>query len=144
MSKQREVADAVLALIKRALPECHVMGLEDGAERPRRIDPIGTVIVRDGDPGEPEIDLSPPTYFYDHRLPVELLAFKQSIDLRTVLDRMAGKIGAAVLADRSLGGSVMFLDVTAATYSAVLETGSQTQMGATFDVIAQYSTTNPL
>lgn len=144
MSKQRDVADAVLALVKRALPECQCMGLEDGADRPKRIDPIGSVFVRDGDPGEPEIDLSPPTYHYEHRLPVELAAYKQSVPLRTVLDRMAGSVGDAVLADRSLGGLVDWLDVTAATFAAINETGSQTQMGATFDVIAHYSTTNPL
>ena len=34
---------------------------------PERIPATGLIILRDGKPGEPEVALSPLTYFYEHR-----------------------------------------------------------------------------
>ena len=34
---------------------------------PERIPASGLIILRDGKPGDPEVTLSPLTYFYEHR-----------------------------------------------------------------------------
>jgi hypothetical protein len=38
-----------------------------GEVLPERIPANGLIILRDGKPGEPEVTLSPLTYFYEHR-----------------------------------------------------------------------------
>ncbi|NBB37645.1 hypothetical protein [Sphingobium yanoikuyae] len=145
MAKSYEVDLAVAEMLTRVIPDYRFVTLEDdSADRPRRIDPHGTVWLRDGEPGEPDIDLSPPTYHYNHVVPVEIAAYLSSEPLRLVLDRMAGKIGAAVAADRSLGGLVSYLDVTALELVNINVTGGQTQKGGMFNIIATYSTHNPL
>ncbi len=40
---------------------------------PERIPPSGLIILRDGKPGEPEVTLSPLTYFYEHRAELEVV-----------------------------------------------------------------------
>ncbi|WP_375178044.1 hypothetical protein [Sphingobium yanoikuyae] len=145
MAKSYEVDQAVAAMLQLAIPDYRFVTLEDdSADRPRRIDPHGTVWLRDGEPGEPDIDLSPPTYHYNHRIPVEIAAYVSSEPLRLVLDRMAGAIGAAIAADRFLGGLVSYLDVTALDLVNINVTGGQTQKGGMFDIIATYSTNSPL
>src|SRR5690606_20564339 len=41
---------------------------------PERIPAGGVVILRDGDPGEPDVLLSPPEYVYAHRADIEVVA----------------------------------------------------------------------
>ena len=63
MATSYEVDLAVAEMLTRVIPDYRFVTLEDdSADRPRRIDPHGTVWLRDGEPGEPDIDLSPPTY----------------------------------------------------------------------------------
>jgi len=59
MSKREQVIEAIVALVDAALPAAKV---ERNAAKPERIPPGGLVIVRDSDPGEPEVILSPLTY----------------------------------------------------------------------------------
>jgi hypothetical protein len=147
MSMRYQVDQALLALLTSKLRQYAVVGLEDGAERPRRINPEGLIILRDGDPGEPEVDLSPPTYHYEQRNSVEIAAYTSSEKLRLVLDRMGRDIGAAIESDRLLGDLVSYMHVTAmemADLTSNAAVGTQTQKGATFDIITIYSTEHPL
>ena len=64
----------------------------------------GLVILRDGDPGEPDVTLNPRTEFYSHR--AELEAFvTQTLGGggEAVLDALLVEIGTALAVDRSLG-----------------------------------------
>jgi hypothetical protein len=38
---------------------------------PERVPDAGLVIVRDGDPGEPDVTLNPRNEFYSHRVEIE-------------------------------------------------------------------------
>ena len=89
-------------------------------------------------------DLCPPTWHWVHRVPVELRAYKQTTPLRVVIDRIAGKIGAAIAADRFLGGLVGYLDVSGLDVEPLSSFGSRTELGATFDIVATYSSYKPL
>ena len=40
---------------------------------PERIPATGLIILRDGKPGEPEVTLSPLSYFYEHRAELEVV-----------------------------------------------------------------------
>ncbi|MAM11657.1 MAG: hypothetical protein CML23_14595 [Rhizobiaceae bacterium] len=144
MSLRHEVDQAVLALVRATLPDHEVIGLEDGAERAGRTGEFETVTLRDGQLEEEGVDLCPPTWHWVHRVPVELRAYKQTTPLRVVIDRIAGKIGAAIAADRFLGGLVAYLDVSGLDVEPLSSFGSRTELGATFDIVATYSSDKPL
>jgi len=146
MSKRLDVLLAVKQLVEAALPGARVLGL-DGAEAPPAIIPAaGMVVVRTGDPGEAEYTFSPLTYFYDHRIPIEVSALKGSeLTSEQALDVMLIAIGQAVADDRSLGGLCDWLETTsAATEDIYPDGGGQPPRGADLMIIASYSTPNPL
>lgn len=60
-SKREQVLDAIKALVAAALPDADV---KRNLAKADRIPPGGLVIVRDGDPGDPEVMLSPLLYIY--------------------------------------------------------------------------------
>lgn len=145
MSKRRDAAAAVKAMIAAAIPGQDVRGLANDAARPTAIPPNGLVIVRPGTMGEPDVDLNPLTYHYQHRIPVELAWMPQAgQDADAIVDAMLEAIGAAVAADRTLGGAVEFLDVTEPEVGDIAAAGTATAAGATFEVVAHYSTSSPL
>lgn len=41
---------------------------------PEKVPAAGVVILRDGDLGPPEVWLSPPGYYYEHRAEIEVVA----------------------------------------------------------------------
>lgn len=141
-SKRERVIEAVESLLATALPNAEV---KRNLHKPERIPPGGLVIVRDGDPGEPEVLLSPLVYVYEHRVPIEVAAFASaSLSREQALDQMLSAIGMAVAADRTLGGLCEFLD-TEAPVSDDLETaGAVSGRWAEAAIIAAYSTANPL
>lgn len=139
MSHRLDVLTAFVALAKRALPSADVYGLNDDADAPRRICPGGQVIVRSGSPGEPEIDLSPPRYHYEHRIPIEIIAQSEA-----VADALMVALGEAIAADRHLGGLCSWLEPTAPDTEEVVIDAATALRGADLAVVASYTTANPL
>lgn len=141
-SKREQVLDAVKALVAAALPDADVKRNFAKAER---IPPGGLVIVRDGEPGEPEVVLSPLTYIYTHRIPIEVAAYEtSSLSREQVLDEMLSAIGTAVATDRTLGGLCDFIEAEAPATDDVEMTGARAGRWADAAVIAVYGTADPL
>ena len=141
-SKREQVLDAVAALIDAALPAAKV---ERNAAKPERIPPGGLAIVRDGDPGEPEVLLSPLTYLYTHRIPLEIAARESGSQSREqVLDAMLAAIGAAVAADRTLGGLCDFIEAEAPATADIEAAGALPGRWADAAIVAIYGTPDPL
>ncbi len=69
---------------------------------PERVPAAGLLILRDGEPGELEITLSPLRYHYQHRAEIE--ATVQGGERDAAFDTLRVSIGAALAADRTLGG----------------------------------------
>lgn len=110
-----------------------------------RIPPGGMVIIRDGDPGEPEVLLSPLLYVYTHRIPIEVAAYETSSQPREqVLDEMLGAIGIAVAGDRTLGGLCDFIEAEAPATDDVETAGARAGRWADAAIVAVYGTTDPL
>jgi hypothetical protein len=144
MSKRLDVIEAVKALVDRALPEAEVLGL-DGDEAPAtRVRAGGRVIVRTGDPGEPEVDLSPLAYNWTHRIPLELAMPDDGGGSEAAVDEMMAAIGAAILADRHLGGLCEWLDAAAPLTEDIYAAGAKPPRGGLIDVVAMYVTASPL
>ncbi len=141
-SKRETVLGAVKALITAALPGAEV---KRNLAKPERISPGGLVVIRDGDPGEPEVTLSPVSYLYTHRIPVEIAAFESATLTREeVVDEMFAAIGAALIANRRLGGLVDWIEAEAPSSEDIETTGSQAGRFADFVIVATYATTDPL
>jgi len=141
-SKREQVLEAITALVASALPSAEV---KRNLDKPERIPPGGLVIVRDGDAGEPEILLSPLTYIYEHRVPIEIAAFASaSLTREQALDQMLAALGEAVAADRTLGGLCEFLETEAPTSDDLETAGAISGRWADAAIIASYVTANPL
>jgi hypothetical protein len=110
-SKRETVLGAVKALVAAALPSAEV---KRNLAKAERIPPGGLVVIRDGDPGEPDVTLSPVSYLYTHRIPLEIAAFESATLTREqVVDEMLAAIGAAIIANRRLGGLVDWIEAEA-------------------------------
>ncbi len=141
-SKREQVIAAVKALVTVALP---FVDVKRNLDKPERIPPGGLVIIRDGDPGEPQVLLSPLSYTYSHRIGLELAAYAADPQTREqALDTVLGAIGAAVMADRTLGGLCLFLDTEAPSSDNLETAGAASARWAEAAVIATYTTANPL
>lgn len=141
-SKREQVIDAVKALIVAALPLAEV---KRNLDKPERIPLGGLVIVRDGDPGEPEVLLSPLSYTYSHRIVLELAAYAvDPLTREQALDAMLSSIGAAVMADRTLGGLCLFLETEAPSSDNLETAGAASARWAEAAIVATYTTSNPL
>lgn len=141
-SRREQVLDAIKSLVAGALPAAEV---KRNLDKPERIPPGGLVIVRDGDPGEPDVLLSPLTYIYEHRVPIEIAAFASaSLTREQVLDQMLSAIGAAVEANRTLGDLCDFIEAEAPTSDDLETAGAMSGRWADAAIIASYATVNPL
>jgi hypothetical protein len=130
---------ALKALVAAALPGAMVTGFDADAEKPARIPAGGIVVGGRGDPGEPDVDLSPLSYNYTHRFALEIAAEDGAGG--APLDTMLLALGAAIVADRHLGGLCQWLDVEAAEYLDVTDAAVPSVNWALVPVIAEYSTT---
>ncbi|MEZ0468501.1 acyl-CoA transferase [Phaeobacter sp. SYSU ZJ3003] len=73
-----------------------------GEVLPERVPAEGLLILRDGDPGQPDVSMSPLAYHYEHDAEVE--AVVQGLDRDERLDKLCNDVGAVLAADRTLGG----------------------------------------
>ena len=98
MTTKRET---ILQAVAWAL-QSSTLQLLRGEVLPERVPAAGLLILRDGEPGEPEVTLSPLRYHYQHRAEIE--AVVQGVDRDAAFDTLTASIGAAIAADRTLGG----------------------------------------
>ncbi|MDX9689789.1 MAG: acyl-CoA transferase [Alphaproteobacteria bacterium] len=72
---------------------------------PEKLPSEGLLILRDGDPGEPEVLLSPLSYYWQHIASLEVFTQAADADQRNaIMDRLFQNIAAALSADQTLGG----------------------------------------
>lgn len=137
MASTRETAVAGLhAVLDAALPWATVLR---NAVLPERMPEIGLVILRDGDPGEPEATLSPLTWHYEHRAEIEVIALDDA-----GFDAVCSAIGAAVTGNRTLGGTVRWAECEAVAPSDIYAEGAAPPKAGIIPVVLYYSTTDPL
>ena len=68
---------------------------------PERGPAVGLLIPRDGDPGEPEVTLSPLPYHFQHRAEIDAVVQRPARDV--AFDTLTASVGAAIAAYRALG-----------------------------------------
>ncbi len=94
--------EAILAALHARMQPLAALILRDEV-LPERIPAAGLIILRDGQPGEAEVTLSPLRYHYQHRAELEVVV-QAGIGGASAFDSLIAAIGVALEADRTLGG----------------------------------------
>ena len=139
MASKRE---AILAALQARLQTLATPVLR-GDVLPERIPPTGLIILRDGNPGEPEVTLSPLTYFYQHRAELEVV-IQAGSGRDALFDALAGSIGAALAADRTLGGLCDWVEAEAPEPVDLPIEGAAALKAAAITLVLHYATADPL
>ena len=105
----------------------------------------GLVILRDGDPGEPDVTLNPRSEFFSHRAEVEAFVTPAVSGCgEAALDVLLAAIGTALAADRGLGGLAENLFWSAPETSVLAIEGAAPVLTARTTVIIEYLVGDPL
>jgi len=134
--------ETVLAALLARMQPLSALVLRDEV-LPERIPAAGLIILRDGQPGEPEVTLSPLRYHYQHRAELEVVV--QAPNGRaTAFDTLIAAIGAALEADRTLDGICDWIEPEAPASVDLPIEGAAAIKAAVVTVVLHYTTTGPL
>jgi hypothetical protein len=141
-SKAEQVLDALKALLE-PVPDAVV---ERNSVLPEKVPGGGLVILRDGDPGEPEQALGGfGSTYYQHAVEIEVYVEQGDAAARDAdFDDLLQQIGAALEADPTLGG--LAFGVTYGRPEPAIEavSGAPAIKTATLSVTIDYETSAPL
>ena len=140
MPTPRETILTALADLLRTVPHVPVLR---GEVLPERIPPAGLIILRDGNPGEPGVTLSPLMYHYQHRAELEVIV-QTDEDRDARFDQLIGRIGAAIGADRTLRGLCDWVEAEAPEPVDLPVEGSAAIKAAIIPIILHYATSDAL
>lgn len=110
---------------------------------PEALDASGLLILRDGDPGQPEITMSPLRYHFEHRAEVEVFV-EGATNRSTKIDLLFQEIGAAIESDRTLGGLCDWVEAEAPSTEDLAFEGADTMKAAIVQIMLHYATSSPL
>ena len=114
-----------------------------GEVLPERVPAVGLLILRDGDPGEVAVTLSPLRYHYQHRTEVEAVV-QASTGRDAAFDALTAGVGAALAADRTLGGLCDWAEAEAPRPIDLAIEGTATLKAAVIPIVLHYACADPL
>jgi hypothetical protein len=141
-SKAEQVLEAIRALLE-TVPGAV---FERNSVLPEKVPAGGLIILRDGDPGEPEQALGGfGSTYYQHAIEIELYVEEGDAAARdTAFDDLLQQIGAALDPDPTLGGLAFGLSYGRPEASIEAVPGAPAIKGATLTVTIDYETSAPL
>lgn len=134
--------EAILAALYARLQPLAALTLRDGV-LPERIPAAGLIILRDGQPGEPEVTLSPLRYHYQHRAELEVVV-QASNGRANAFDSLIAAIGTALETDRTLGGLCDWVEPEAPASIDLPVEGAAALKAAVITINLHYTTSGPL
>lgn len=140
MSSTRETI--LTALLDFLRTVSHVPVLR-GEVLPERVPAAGLLILRDGNPGEPGVTLSPLMYHYQHRVELEVI-MQTGEDRDARFDQLIGHIGAALVVDRTLQGRCDWVEAEAPEPVDLPIDGAAPLKAAVVPIILSYSSVDTL
>lgn len=139
MPTTRETILSALHTLLQALPA----NVLRGEVLPERVPAAGLLILRDGDPGEPEVTLSPLAYHYQHRAEIEAVVQAAS-DRDAAFDGLVANVGTALAVDRTLGGLCDWVEAEAPRPIDLAVDGAAALKAAIIPVVLHYASADPL
>ena len=143
---QASKAEQVLEAIKALLETVPGAVVERNSVLPEKIPTGGLIILRDGDPGEPEQALGGfGNAYYQHAVEIEVYLEQGDAAARdTAFDDLLQQIGVALDADPTLGGLAFGLTYSRPEASIEAVSGGPAIKSATLIVSVDYETAAPL
>jgi len=112
---------------------------------PEKVPVGGLLILRDGDPGEPETLLSPLSYYWEHHASLEVLVQAGEATQRDqIMDALFQNIADAIDVDPTLGGLCDRATPLAADTSSIVVEGAANVKAAIVPIELIYTTTSQL
>jgi hypothetical protein len=141
-SKAEQVLEALRTLLE-TVPDAVV---ERNSVLPEKIPDGGLIILRDGDPGEPEEALGGfGSTYYQHAVEVEVYVEEgEAVARDTAFDALLQQIGVALEADPTLGGLAFGLTYGRPEPSIEAIAGAPAIKSATLTVTVDYESDAPL
>ena len=140
---REETALAALAQVLAAVPAVRFARNPADEDKITVTEGQRTIVLRDGDAGEPEEDLGGGGYSWFHRAAVEAYVTGAARD--AALAQLLADIRDALLADRTLGGAVDDLVISPPQQpEGFAVDGGQTSKGREIPVVLIYDTDGPL
>jgi hypothetical protein len=139
-------AEQVLMAIKAVLETVPGAVVERNSVLPEKVPAGGLIILRDGDPGEPEQALGGfGSVYYQHAVEIEVYVEVGDAAARDIaFDDLLKQIGAALDVDPTLGGIAFGLTYGRPEASIEAVTGAPAIKSATLTVTVDYGTDAPL
>jgi hypothetical protein len=134
--------ETVLAALHARLQRLAALVLRDEV-LPERIPAAGLIILRDGQPGEPDVTLSPLRYHYQHRAELEVV-IQSGTGRASTFDSLIASIGAALEIDRTLGGLCDWVEPEAPASVDLAIEGAASLKAAVITIVLHYTTADPL
>ena len=134
--------ETVLAALHARLQPLAAVALRDDV-LPERIPASGLIILRDGQPGEPEVTLSPLHYHYQHRAELEVV-IQAPNGRASAFDTLIAAIGTALETDSTIGGLCDWVEPEAPASVDLPIEGAAALKAAVITVVLHYTTTGPL
>ena len=127
----------------RGVPKAKV---ERNTAAPERIPKGGLIVLRDGDPGEPEQTLGGiGSVYYSHAVEIEVYVETGDAAARdAAFDALVVAIGAALDADPTLGGLAFGMSTARPEIDTEAVIGAPAIKTGTVEVIVEYETVTPL
>ena len=142
MTTTREAVLQALFTRLQTIPDVKILRNET---IPISIPPDGLIILRDGDAGEPEVTLSPLSYYWQHRAIAEVLVQgADQVARDAALDEIFSAIAFAINTDKTLGGLCDLAIPRSPETSTLAAEGSPQIKGATVAIELIYTTADQL
>ena len=135
--------ETILAALHARLSPLAALTLRDEV-LPERIPAAGLIILRDGQPGEPEVTLSPLRFHYQHRAELEVVVQAGPPGRASAFDDLIAAIGAALADDRTLGALCDWVEPEAPNPVDLPVEGAAALKAAVITVVLHYTTADPL
>jgi hypothetical protein len=139
-------AEQLLEAIKALLETVPGAVIERNSVLPEKIPAGGLIILRDGDPGEPEQVLGGfGNVYYQHAVEIEVYVEEGDESIRdTAFDDLLQQIGAVLDADSTLGDLAFGLTYGRPETSIEAVSGAPAIKSSTLSVLIDYETDAPL
>lgn len=140
-NKTMSLRETILSTLYTQLSVLPAMVLR-GDVMPERVPRAGLVILRDGEPGEPEVTVSPLMYHFRHRAELEVIV--QGGNLDADFDSLCGTIGVLLFRDPTLNGLCDWIEAGAPRTVDLYVDGGASLKAAEIALTLHYSSSNPL
>ena len=139
-------AEQVLGALKALLETVPDAVIERNSVLPEKVPAAGLIILRDGDPGEPEQALGGfGSTYYQHAVEVEVYVEEgDAAERDAAFDALLQQIGTTLESDPTLGGLVFGLTYGRPETSIEAVSGAPAIKAATLSVTVDYETDAPL